>query len=262
MTPPSATPWIAYRRPNAQARLRLFCFPYAGGGANIYRGWSGRLPPEVEVCPVQLPGRETRLREPPLRRMPPLITALAQALEPYLDLPFCFFGHSMGAVVSIELARHLRRAQRPQPLQLFVSGRRAPQLPDPDPPKYSLPHEEFIAEIKRLGGTPDEALQAEELMQLLIPVLRADCEVIDEYVYQPEPPLSCPISCYGGLQDDEAPREQLEAWAEQTTARFELALFPGGHFFLNEAQGALLQCLSRELQARLAGLQPGQALHP
>ncbi len=247
-SPGYASSWLAYCKPNPQARLRLFCFPYAGGGASTYRTWASELPSVVDVCPVQLPGRETRLREAPLTRIGPLVSAITEAIHPFLDIPFCFFGHSMGAIVSFEMARHLRLEHGLVPRQLFVSGRRAPHLPDPDPPKYNLPEDEFLEEIKRLNGTPEEAFQSKELMQLLLPVMRADCEVIEVYEYAEQPPLSCSISAYGGLSDDEAPREDLEAWCRHTSAAFALAMFPGDHFFLQTSRQALLRALSRELQ--------------
>ena len=121
--------WIFGVRPNTQARLRLFCFPHAGGGASFFRSWIGTLPPDIEVCPVQLPGRENRLKERPFNQYTLLIQALAQALRPYLTVPFAFFGHSMGALVSFGLARQLRQQNEPLPVHLFASAYRAPQIP-------------------------------------------------------------------------------------------------------------------------------------
>ena len=128
---PSGNPadrWLAYREVKPHARLRIFCFPYAGGGASIFRGWTALLPADLEVCPVQLPGREGRLREAPFTHMEPMVNALVDALQPYFDLPFVLFGHSMGAAIAFELTRELRRRGRPQPLHLFAAGRRAPHL--------------------------------------------------------------------------------------------------------------------------------------
>ena len=249
--PGSPSPWLACYKPNPAARVRLFCFPFAGGGASVYRVWAGDLPSDVEVCPVQLPGRETRMREPAIGGMDALIAAAAPALRPLMDMPFCFFGHSMGAVVSFELARHLRRTDGPMPLGMFVSGRRAPHVPNPDPPKFDLPESEFIEEIQRLNGTPDEALQSRELMQLMLPVLRADCEVIDTYTYVDESPFSIPVTAFGGLTDDEAPRDEMDAWSEQTSGRFVLRMLPGDHFFLQTARTSLTGLIARDLQQLL-----------
>jgi surfactin synthase thioesterase subunit len=239
--------WIACRQPRPQAHLRLFCFPYAGGGASIFRTWSDGLPAEVEVCPIQLPGRGTRLMEPLFTQLSPLIRALAQALLPLLDKPFAFFGHSLGAVVSFELARQLRRQYGVQPVRLFVSASRAPQLPHRGLPVHTLPEGNFLAELRRLNGTPTEVLEHEELMQIALPVLRADFAVYETYMYPTEPPLNSPISAFGGLRDRTVSQSDLEAWREQTSVSFSRQMFPGDHFFLTTTQPLLLRVLSQEL---------------
>ena len=241
--------WVRCSQPHPQARLRLFCFPYAGGGASIYRTWSAGLPRDIEVCAIQLPGRENRLSDPPFIRLTLLVRTLAQVLGPYLDIPFAFFGHSMGALLSFELARHLRRQKRSGPVHLFVSGHRAPQLPDPDPPIHRLPDPMFVAELRRLNGTPEEVLQNAELRQLVLPVLRADFAICETYDYSSEEPLDCPIFAFGGTQDDEVSRDELGAWREQTSSSFRLRMFPGDHFFLHSAQALLMQDIAEELTA-------------
>jgi medium-chain acyl-[acyl-carrier-protein] hydrolase len=240
--------WITCRKPSPQARLRLFCFPYAGGGVSIFRTWSDGLPADVEVCPIQLPGRGTRLMEPPFTRLSPLIQALAEALFPLLDMPFAFFGHSLGALVSFELARQLRRDCAVQPVRLFISADRAPQIPYRDPPIHSLPEGEFLVALRRLNGTPREVLDDQELRQIMLPLLRADFAVYETYGYSTEPPLNCPISAFGGLQDHRVNRGDLEAWRDQTSVSFSLRMFPGDHFFLNTTQPPLLEALSQELR--------------
>ncbi|ASC71013.1 Linear gramicidin dehydrogenase LgrE [Halomicronema hongdechloris C2206] len=250
---PMAAPnsWITCPCPNPQATLRLFCFPYAGGGALTFRGWEAHLPATVELCPIELPGRGMRLREPPFDRLAPLAEAIVEALLPCLDKPFAFFGHSMGALLSFEVARRLRRLQR-QPGQLFISGRRAPQWPDPDPPIHALPEAEFIAELRRLNGTPAAVLENRELMQLLLPTLRADFAVLETYGYEPAPPLNCPIAAFGGLQDPDVTCEMLEAWRQQTCSGFSLQMLPGDHFFLHAAQPMLGQALHRALASLIS----------
>ncbi len=243
--------WFLTPRPNPQATLRLFCFPYAGGGTTAYNGWAARLPRDVEVCLAQLPGREARLREPPLASVEQLVAALTENLSPYLDRPFAFFGHSMGAVVSFELARYLRAVRGLEPLHLFVSARRAPQLPRSERKTYLLPEDEFLAEVKRLNGTPSEVLEHEELMRLLLPLLRADFAVCQTHRYTPGAPLDCSITAFGGLGDHETGREKLEAWSELTSARFRLHMLPGDHFFIKTAQAQILQIIERTLAACL-----------
>ena len=238
--------WISFRKAGPEARLRLFCFPYAGAGALIFRAWSDGLPADIEVCPVQLPGRGTRLMERPFTQLSPLVEALAQALVPLLDRPFAFFGHSLGALVSFELARRVRRQYGVQPVRLFVSASRAPQIPHRGPSIHTLPEKDFLAELSRLNGTPSELLGHEELMEIMLPLLRADFAVYETYVYSTEPPLNCPISAFGGLQDHRVKDSDLEAWRAQTSESFSLRMLPGDHFFLK--QPLLLQVLSQELQ--------------
>jgi surfactin synthase thioesterase subunit len=239
--------WLVCPTPKPHAKARLFCFPYAGGAANIYRNWQQRLPASIEVCPVQIPGRGNRLSEAPYKDLLLLVEAVGEALLPYLDKPFAFFGHSMGALIGFELAHLLRNQQEPEPTQLFVSGRCAPQAGKMDEPTYALPEGEFIEELRRLKGTPREALEQPELMQMMLPIIRADFEVCQTYEYTLRSPLTCPIKAYGGLQDDEVTRADLEAWGQHTSANTRLRMFPGDHFFLHSSAPALLQSLARDL---------------
>ena len=238
-----STPWLTLPKPNPKATLRLFCFPYAGGGPLIFRTWPDNLPNFVEVCPVQLPGRGQRLREPGITRVEVLIPKLAEALMPVFDKLFAFFGHSMGATVAFELSRYLRREHGVQPVHLFASGSAAPQLPDRHPRTYDQPETEFVETLRRLKGTPQEVLENPELMQLIMPLLRADFELAQTYAYTDEPPLNCPLSAFGGLQDTDIPREDIESWREQTTASFTFRMLPGDHFFLLTEQRRILQLI-------------------
>ncbi|MEM8722520.1 MAG: thioesterase II family protein [Cyanobacteria bacterium P01_G01_bin.39] len=244
--------WFICPKPNPRAKLRLFCFHYAGGGAGSFRDWSDNLPPSVEVHFVELPGRGFRLAEKAFVSLNPLVKAIADALHPFLDKPFTFFGHSMGGLICFELTRLLRKKYGLNPIQLFVSAHRAPQLPDPDPPIYNLPDAEFLEELRDLEGTPQEVLENAELMQLLLPTLRADFTVVDTYKYTAESPLDYPITVFGGLQDQEVNYEELEAWQEQTTAAFSLQMLQGNHFFMHSARSLLLEYLCQDLN-QLAG---------
>ena len=240
--------WIEGRKPNPQARLRLFCVPYAGGAASVFRNWSDGLPAEIEVCPVQLPGRGTRLMEPPFSQLSPLIGALAKALLPLLDKPFALFGHSLGSLVSFELARELGAKHQVRPVRLFVSAGPAPQIPHRGFPIHSLPEKDFSAELHRLNGTPQELLNDKELMEIVFPSLRADFALYEGYKYSSAAPLNCPISAYGGLSDQKVKHNDLEAWRDQTSVSFSIRTFPGDHFFLKTAESLLLRALSNELR--------------
>ena len=211
--------------------------------------WQSEALPEMDVCPIELPGRGKRFSEDPFTSLSPLIEALAQGIEPYLTSPFAFFGHSMGGLISFELARYLRKQQMPLPAHLFISAFRAPQLPDKDPPIHQLPDAEFIHELKRFNGTPPDVLENMELMQVLLNTLRADFALCEIYTYAEEAPLSCPLSVFGGVQDKEVTRTELEQWQKQTTRDFSLRMFPGNHFFLVPMQKLLLQAISQDLRS-------------
>ncbi len=211
-----------------------------------------QLLPGVEVCPVQLPGRETRLAEPPCSEMPALVQALAPALRPHLDRPFALLGHSLGALVAFELARELRRQQAPPPVHLFVLGHSAPHIAAGCAPVHRLPDDEFVAEVRRMGGTPDEVLAHAELRALMLPILRADFALSEGYRYADAPPLACPITALGGLADEHVSRERLQGWQMQTSATFSLHMLPGGHFFLHSARPLVLELVARQLAPHLA----------
>lgn len=243
----NVTSWLSLNRPRPRARLRLFCFPYAGGAATAFYNWANQLPTSIEVCPVQFPGRGSRSTEKPLTALAHIVEALLKELPAFLDKPFAFFGHSMGGLVCFELARALQTNFGLQPIQMYVSGCRAPHLPDPDPPAANLPEPELLTELERLNGTPREILEHKELLAYMLPILRADFNVCETYVYKSGPPLSCPIAAFGGLEDPKATREAVEQWRSATTGDFILRMFPGGHFFIHTAEKTLLNVLASDL---------------
>ncbi|MET0647736.1 MAG: alpha/beta fold hydrolase [Pyrinomonadaceae bacterium] len=245
--PSAAGPWLVTAKPAPEASLRLVCFPYAGGAAGTFHAWPRRLPEKVELCAVQLPGRGIRMSEPPFTHLSPLVASLARVIEPHLDKPAAFFGHSMGALIAFELARQLRRESKREPVHLFLSGRRAAQLATDEPPSYDLPEPEFLDTLRELNGTPKEVFEHPELLQLMIPLLRADFGICQTYTYTPEPPLRCPITVFGGLKDEQVGSEVLGAWAEQTTSSFSLHMLPGDHFFINSSQSLICHLLSQQL---------------
>ena len=244
----SPTWWFNCAKPDSQARLRLFCFPYAGGGAAIYRGWENFLPPGLEVWPVQPPGRGSRFKETAFASMNSLVEAAAIAMEPFLDLPIAFFGHSVGAFASFEMAHLLSEKFGIKVRHLFVSGARGPHLPRNRRNIHDLPEEEFITELKTLNGTPHEVLDHPDLMKIISATLRADFAIAETYrASLNRPRLSCPITVFGGVEDTLVSKEDLEAWKLHTTNSFELWQLPGDHFFIHSSDTLVLQILSREL---------------
>ena len=244
--------WFRLPRANPGARVRLFCFPHAGGSAAIFHNWWKRLPTEIEVLGAQLPGREERFQEPCCRSMRPLVAAFVPAIEPFFDKPFALLGHSMGAIIAFELARQLHQRYGVLPRHLFVVARRAPQLADPLPPMHRLAEADFIRQVRtRHQGLPDVIVEDPELRAIYFPILRADLELLETYAYAPEAPLDCPLSVFGARADS-IPKDDLAAWRQQTTSRFTLHMIAGDHFFLKTSPGELLDIVSDHLLASLS----------
>lgn len=239
--------WLPFVHANGSSAVRLFCFPYSGAGASIFCGWRKDLPDFIELMPVQLPGREDRIGERPFTDSSSLVQALAEGIRPYLHRPFAFFGHSMGALLSFELARYLQHTANIAPIHLFVSGHAAPQVTQYDQPIHRLPDARFLQRLRELNGTADEVLHDKELRTLILPVIRADFTLCESYRYRNDVPLRCPITALGGLTDPFISRSELYAWNEQTKERFVLRMFPGDHFYLRKQQSLLLRVLAQEL---------------
>ena len=228
--------------------MRLFCFPYAGAGASIYYSWSRAVPElPLEICGIQLPGRENRMREPLFHSLPPLIDALGAALRSCLDKPFCFFGHSMGSLLSFELARYLRHHGWMMPHRLFLSGSAPPQICE-SRRLHQLPDDELIQSLAELyNGLPDGIFDDQEMRDLMLPVLRADFSVLETYRYRAEIPLPCSCTVFGGIDDDSVRSETLGLWQEHTIRPLGLRMFPGDHFFIKSARSGVLEAILREL---------------
>ncbi|MFF0087446.1 thioesterase II family protein [Streptomyces canus] len=249
------TRWIVRRRELPAPRLRMICFAYAGGSASVFHSWQGLLPADVEVCAVQLPGHETRMAETPLRRMDDLVPPLTRELaEVVADVPFVTFGHSLGAAVSFEFVRRLRANGGPSPEQMFVSGRRPPHIRVRERTVHDLPEDEFVAVLTRLNGTPREVLERPEVLELVLPMVRADFELSETYRYRPGLPLDCPVTAFAGLSDLGVPLADVADWARHTTGAFTLRTLPGDHFFLRSAQDRLLADIRQQLAVPRAGV--------
>jgi medium-chain acyl-[acyl-carrier-protein] hydrolase len=243
--------WFTVPRPAPAARLRLVCFPYAGGGASAYWRWAAALPAGIELAAVTLPGREARFDEPPHESLAVLLPELLDALGPY-QRPVAFFGHSMGALIAFELCRALARDGLPAPRALVVSGRRAPHLPAPAGSSDDLSDPALCAQLRAYGGTSDEVFAEPALLELVLPTFRADLVLAAGYRYRPAPPLETPIIAYGGVEDAETSAAEIAGWAEHTSAGFDSRFFPGGHSFPFEGDG-VVQRLGADLCATAEG---------
>jgi medium-chain acyl-[acyl-carrier-protein] hydrolase len=241
-------PWVETRASGAES-VRLFTFPFAGGSAQIYRGWDCDLPASIGLYAVQLPGRGSRVAEPAFTSMEALMPVLAKALARYLDRPFAFFGHSLGAIIAYEAARQLRSQRGESAVHLFVSARRAPSMRSRREPTHLLDDEAFIARLRELNGTPVEVLREPELMALLLPMLRADFHLSESYVSLPGPRLACPLTVLGGRFDPEANEDELQGWQTVCDQTFELLLFPGDHYYLRPLRRELLLEVAQRLMS-------------
>ncbi len=249
MKPHVAAETVAIRRHvNLRARGRLFCFPYSGGGASVYARWAPLLPESLELCAAQPPGREDRLAEPFASTVAALIDSLRESVCAYLDLPFVFFGHSSGAIVAFELARSLRAHGLPTPQRLIASACCAPHLRWPSPALHELPDHQLAEELRRLNGMREEALMSRELMELLLPRIRADLALLALYRCDGSRQLDCPVTAIGGLYDRSVSRQELLGWGEQTTASFRLRMVPGDHFYVNNAPDTILPLVIGEAE--------------
>lgn len=242
------SPWLPEMSRRPDASVRLFCFPYAGAGPQIYRAWADEIPDWIEVWPVQLPGHGARLRERPHHELAPLIAELAAALAPHLGKSFAFQGHSLGALLAYETL-HALRGRGLAPLHLFVSGLIAPHRPNPNPPIHHLPQAQFVEELRRLGGTPHAVIDCPELMALMLPGLRGDFTLLETYPRPAREKLDCPISVLGGDRDPRTNRPGLEAWSELTKGSFALTIMPGDHFFIDPCRQAILRAIAGRLHA-------------
>ena len=247
------SPWLnTYQQP-LTGDATLLAFPYSGAGSLAYFKWAslyrhGR----INFVSVQLPGRENRLHESPISSVPGLVQALLPALSPLLGKPLVLFGHSLGALLAFETCRALQQQGLAMPQHLFVSGFRAPQLANPNRELHRLPTPKFIRALAEYGGTAAAILESREMMDMFMPVLRADFTAHETYRYQPSLPLDCPITAFSGLDDPFATAANMSGWQQQTGRAFEQVCYPGGHFFLNEQMLAINDRLQHSLADALS----------
>lgn len=239
--------WFSRNRTAARPRSRLVILPHAGGTATAFHDWALLPEPaaDVEVLVTRYPGRQERLGEPCLDRMEPLADAVTEALLPFTDVPFALFGHSMGASVAYEVALRMESLERP-PAGLYVSGRAAPHRLVPKQ-TYLAGDSALLAEVRRLGGTDAAVLEHPELLELVLPALRADFAIVGTYGPVPAHPVHCPVGAYSGDSDPEVSRTEIEAWADVAPAGFAVTELPGGHFYLAEQRESVLQDLAERI---------------
>ncbi|NES71096.1 MAG: thioesterase [Okeania sp. SIO2D1] len=241
------SPWIKIFQPISQPTLRLFCFHPAAAGASLFRLWGKYLPSNIEVCAIQLPGRETRIKEPLITKWDDLLPTLTKVLSPLIEeYPFVFFGHSLGALISFEVVRKLRREKLPIPKYMFVSGRRAPHIPI-DNLRHQASNETLISTLREHGGTREAVLQNQELMELFLPVLRADFTLNEKYTYFPEAPLESPMVAFRATNDKEVNLQQLSQWEKYTISNFDLHEFSGSHMFFQNEPKTLIETILKFL---------------
>lgn len=231
------------------ARVRLFCFPFAGGGALAYRPWMTQFPSDIDVVPVALPGREQRFGDPAIDDIATMIEAVSAGLKPVIDRPFAFFGYSMGALIAHHLTCHLHQTGMATPMHLFVAARRGPKIAGHRAPLHPLSSDEFWQGIANYGGTPAEILENVEYRALFEPSLRADFKLSETAVSTGLPRVSCPITAFGGADDPNPLPVELDDWAEATTGNFTKHILPGGHFFLRDAGDDIIRVVTHALMA-------------
>ncbi|MCM3922854.1 alpha/beta fold hydrolase [Frankia sp. AiPs1] len=240
--------WLRRFHPGPPDAPRLVCFPHAGGAASTYLLISKALSPVAEVQAVQYPGRQDRRAEPAHTAIAPLADRIAEVLAPLTDRPLAFFGHSMGAVVGFEVIRRLAAAGGPAPFVLFASGRRAPSAE-----RFETVHRRddagFLREMRELGGTDPRVLADPELVEMVLPPTRADYQAIETYSAPPDAVISTAVVAMVGDSDPRVTLAEAELWRRHTTGSFELKVFPGGHFYLADQQGAVVDAVSAELSA-------------
>jgi surfactin synthase thioesterase subunit len=229
----------------------MFCFPYAGGSATVFREWVGAFGDSIEVVPVELPGHGSRLGEPALRDVRAVAAGAAEALFPYLDRPFAVFGHSYGALVGFEIVQALSNAGRP-PACLFSSGSRAPQLPA-QRRLAALPNDALIEALWELNGTPSEILDDRHLIELVLPIVRADLAADEAYIAAAGTTVKCPVMALGGRNDPAVTRGAVASWAGVTRAEFNQRMLPGDHFFLHASRPLVVALVRQELQRIVGG---------
>jgi surfactin synthase thioesterase subunit len=238
--------WIRRFTSGGTAAVRLFCFHFAGGSPAMFRNWPPHLSAGISVEAILLPGRDSRFKEPAYDQMGPLVEALVEVLRGRLDRPYALFGHSMGAQVSYNVAHALSALELPPPVGLFVAASPGPSL-HREIPGWNESDERLVGYLRDLGGTQANVLGNSDLLNLMLPTLRADLTVVATWPYQARTPLTVPIHAFTGEDDKFAPAESMAWWSRETVGRFRQTMLPGGHFFVHTALADVTASISRDL---------------
>ncbi|BBM86750.1 type I polyketide synthase [Candidatus Uabimicrobium amorphum] len=248
---PETTKKIHYHTTIEKPKLRVFCFPYAGGGASLFRTFHETMPEGVEVVPIQYPGRENLIKEPLLKSVDKLVAEIYPDVKEMLDVPCVFLGYSLGALVAFEMVRKLRRENDTLPQELIVAAHRSPHLPDSTVQIHSLPDKEMVDVLRKtITDVPDQLWENEEMLKAYLPMIRADVTVSETYHYVDEEPLGCKILACGGTHDDHVSEEEILAWQKQTSAEFVHKMIEGTHFFLHDEKQDFHKMVANEMKKR------------
>ena len=242
--------WFFCKSPNPKASIRLFCLPFAGGGASVFRSWTDNLDDTIEIRALQLPGRESRYHEPFTNDLRLLIPEIVNALLEFQDKPYAFFGYSLGSLLAFEVCRELRKRNKELPVHLFIGALSAPQNPRVHPAFGSLDDESFIKKIEEYYQPQDPAWDILELRELMLPVLKNDITLVDNYIYQEDEPLPLPIDVFAGDGDIAVPVQSTLNWSVQTSVEMNHHIFKGGHFFMDQALCQIQQIVSDTLKQK------------
>jgi len=232
----------------ATPRMRLFCFPYAGGWPSVYRSWVAQLPADIELVAIRTPGRESRFAEMPYTDWTALAADTLEALRPLLDIPFVFFGHSFGGMLAHEVESVLHDRERAMMRTLIVSGCRNPSEKPQHRAPFDAPSETLWAWLADIDGTPAEVLENQQLRALAEPSLRADLELADTWT-SAAPAVARPIVTFGGSEDRIVSRKQIEGWRNFTAGAYRHVQFSGGHFFIHSLEAQVVAEVSNICQA-------------